>query len=185
MNPRIVGLILFIVGLAASWFMASAETGKVMGLFLAFVAGCGLYQMVFGFQSFGSAFSNLGSDTSSQMRRLLGILVLAGGTIGVSMLSGDKAEELRKKELTEHGVVATAVITDGYESKRRRGGTSYNLKIKYADQSGVEHELEKGVSSEHYQFAAIGMPLEIIYSSEKPEVMEILWDDTDKAQYGK
>lgn len=185
MNPRIIGIILAVVGFAVSFFFISSSDSTWAAILSGVLVGAGVIQSIFGFGSFGEAMAASDRKQSGWIRSLS---VWAAGLIpGIGMMiwGSDRARAYELQDLTQNGVVATATITDGYESRRRRGGTSYNLKVKYTDQAGAEHEVEESVSSEEYSNAAIGMPVEVIYSSKNPEVVEILFDEGDKAKYGK
>jgi hypothetical protein len=100
---------------------------------------------------------------------LLGLLVpvlIVSGLIYLAVRRG-----LQMRELCDHGIDATGQIfskrsISGAKSSSRR----WKLGYRYTDSSGATHEHTSVVSIEQYQKHDEGGPIEVVYSSKRPEI---------------
>jgi hypothetical protein len=64
-------------------------------------------------------------------------LFLGGAIVGVVLAYGGWTDAARIRDLETNGVEATAAIEGATRTKRRRGGESYALKLKWRDAKGA------------------------------------------------
>ena len=185
MNRRVIWgsatVLLFVLG----YFLSNSPSGKFTVLGLAALFAIAAFQAIWNFDSFKSAFAIFDKDSSTLGRRLMGVASLAIPFVIAMSIFGGRESAAEMAEMTQKGVVTEAVITDGWSTKRRRGGTSYTLKLKFKDQAGAEQEVEEGVDSHEFEMVSIGMPVQIIYVPGNLDLLDVLLSDETKAKYGK
>lgn len=184
MIPRIFGAVLLLIGLTATWFLKTPESDTVLLCITISIASAGVCQLIWGFRSFAAVDSFFESGTTPRIWVFMGwlsVIVPFGLLLDWSF---DRAKQLKTNELSENGVVATAIVLDKSESRRRRG-IDYILKIKFATQSGTMHETEVKISSDNFKNVSIGSSLQIIFSPDDPDVLDVLWYRIDRTLYGK
>jgi hypothetical protein len=185
MKVRLIGGALALVSFLIGKFTIDGHSGVVLPLLWPALFSIGIYMAVFSPQTFSSAFDNFSREKVGWGRYLGAILTLAVSFVVTMGIFSSQQSAAKFEDLKRDGIVTQGVVSEGYESRRRRGGKSWTLKVTFKDQAGVEHVESSNVSELRYNMATIGMPVDVIYNPKDISEIDVLFTPYERAQYGK
>ncbi|MEN3940389.1 DUF3592 domain-containing protein [Prosthecobacter sp. SYSU 5D2] len=81
---------------------------------------------------------------------------------------------LQMRELCDHGIETTGIVTSKRRTSVRQGRTE-KLAYEYLDQAGQPHSHTSVVSISVYQDHPEGQPIQVVYSSRQPQISAPLY----------
>ncbi len=185
MKVRLIGGALALLSFLIAKFTIDGHSGVFLPLLWPALFSIGVFMAVFNPASFGEAFSYLNREKAGWGRYIGAILTLAISFVVTMGIFTGQQREAKFDDLKKEGIVTQGVVTEGYESRRRRGGRSWTLKVTFKDQANVEHLESCSVSEERFNAASIGMPVDVIYNPKDISEIDVLFTPEERARYGK
>ena len=171
---RIIWAVLAVATFVLFYFLIPNGFYNALPLLISAVGG-GL-TMVFVVQIFANfkSFDEISNkEAGTTIQKLSGIILFVGFII-LTIVYHFNFDSKQEAELSQYGIQVKGIIVDGSSTKRRRGGTTYEVTVAFKTKEGKQIRTSEDVTEEEFNALYKGLKVDLIYSSKNPKMIELL-----------